>query len=109
MRFYAGVSPTLRFTLPCPLCPSSDADLRRRQLRQADVAISPPLPAGKPPALDDEPDASYYGEGEDAYRCVPPLLFFVLLLHVGVRCSSLAAFLRSQGTGPAHWGQHCAM
>ncbi len=55
----------------CPLCPPlcSDADLRRRQLRQADAAIFPPLPTGKPPALDEQPDASYYGEGEDEYRC----------------------------------------
>ncbi|KAI7846304.1 hypothetical protein COHA_000141 [Chlorella ohadii] len=44
-----------------------DADLRRRQLRQADAAIFPPLPTGKPPALDEQPDASYYGEGEDEY------------------------------------------
>lgn len=77
MRFYAGISPALRPTPPCPPCPSSDPDLRRRQLRQADAAISPPLPAGKPPTLDDEPDASYYGEGEDEYRCVPPLLFYL--------------------------------
>ncbi|PRW61512.1 outer membrane efflux [Chlorella sorokiniana] len=45
----------------------TDADLRRRQLRQADAAIFPPLPPGNPPALDEQLDASYYGEGEDEY------------------------------------------
>lgn len=41
--------------------------------------------------------------------CSSTLILSVLLLHVGRRCLSLAAFVRFEGAGPAQWGQHHAM
>ena len=78
----ADLPPSATTALPscCPHsgpsipCRSDDAALRRRQLRQAGAAATfPPLPPGNPPALDDEPDASYYGGDED-YRWAPGIM-----------------------------------